>query len=134
MKMSQEDLKVLLSGMNLSGAQVNIGNDNVSQTVIVCGGEAAARTNTPASGEGQQAVSEALKNCFHGDQQQASDFVEKVRGMKSTEIVALVGRLVGRKVISDLSCHRDLWRALSDAGLYAASEQNWNKQLNQYLR
>lgn len=35
MKISQEDLKVLLSGMNLSGAQVNIGNDNVSQTVNV---------------------------------------------------------------------------------------------------
>jgi len=40
-----------------------------------------------------------------------------------------VGRYLEDGELSQLSCHRDLWRLLHENGYYAPSESNWNKAI-----
>ena len=66
--------------------------------------------------------------CFN-DRQYAEEFMLAIKGMKNTQKTALVHRYVSEKKISKENCHRPLWKALHDMGLYAPSESNWNMQI-----
>lgn len=66
---------------------------------------------------------------FYNDEQEARSFLTKIRGMKGTQITELVRELRAEKKLSEMSCHHPLWQALHDAGMYNATESNWNKQL-----
>ena len=66
---------------------------------------------------------------FYGDAENAKTFLQSIRGMKPTQITEKVNQLVGERKISDMSKHRDLWKVLSDCGIYDKSETNWNRQI-----
>ena len=70
-----------------------------------------------------------LKPMFFGSEADAKSFLASVQGMKPTQITALVSKLVKERKLSDLSCHRDLYKVLNDCGIYTRTESNWNAQL-----
>lgn len=76
----------------------------------------------------EQALPAEFVMCFN-DRQYAEEFMLAIRGMKNTQKTALVHRYVSEKKISKENCHRPLWKALHDMGLYAPSESNWNMQV-----
>ncbi|MDO4819312.1 MAG: hypothetical protein Q3994_02920 [Prevotella sp.] len=71
-----------------------------------------------------------LKTVFYNDEKEAVDFLKKITGLRDTDIVALVARLVEERKISDVSCRKPLWRILHDAGIYKAGDKNWFAMLN----
>lgn len=79
--------------------------------------------------ERQQDIINKLTPLFFGIEEDAKDFLARIHGMKPTQITQLVNRLVTEKKISELSCHRPLWKVLHDAGIYTPSESNWNMQV-----
>lgn len=79
--------------------------------------------------ERQQDIINKLTPLFFGIEEDAKDFLVRIHGMKPTQITQLVNRLVTEKKISELSCHRPLWKVLHDAGIYTPSESNWNMQV-----
>lgn len=82
------------------------------------------------SGEVAEAgLAASLASIFYGNAEAASTFLESIRGAKPKQVTALVNQWVAERKISPLSCHRDLWSALHEAGLYAPSESNWNQQV-----
>lgn len=83
----------------------------------------------PTAEETDEKVVKDLCGIFYGNEEEARKFLHQIRGMKNTEIVALVKKRVNEGIISELSCHRDLWKILHDNGLYTATESNWNMQL-----
>ena len=82
----------------------------------------------PASEQDTDIVAQ-LKPMFFGSEADAKSFLTSVQGMKPTQITALVSKLVKEKKISDLSCHRDLYKVLNDCGIYTRTESNWNAQV-----
>lgn len=80
------------------------------------------------SGSSEKVVEE-LCPIFYEDKKQARAFLQRIKGMKNTDITRLVNQLVEQGVISDLSCHRDLWKVLHNNGLYTPTETNWNAQV-----
>lgn len=74
-------------------------------------------------------VVEQLKPIFYGNEEEARDFLKRIKNMKPPQITDLVKQLVSEKKISDMSCRRDLWTVLSNNGYYNRSEANWNQQL-----
>lgn len=84
----------------------------------------------PVLTDDEQAIVAELKVCFWGDEEQAARFYGAIKGgMKNVEITAMVNRLVEERIVSEGSCHRDLWTILHNHGLYTASESNWNMQV-----
>ena len=79
--------------------------------------------------EEQPDVIDRLTPMFYGDAENAKTFLRSIRGMKPTQITEKVNQLVGERKISDMSKHRDLWKVLSDCGIYDKSETNWNRQI-----
>ena len=77
----------------------------------------------------EQDVIDRLKPMFYGDAENAKAFLQGIQGMKPTQITEKVNQLVGERKISDMSKHRDLWKVLSDCGIYDKSETNWNRQI-----
>lgn len=74
-------------------------------------------------------IAEQLKPIFYGNSVNAQMFLKAIRGMKPKGVTDYVNKLLDgkEKVISPLSCHRDLWKVLHDNGLYNPTEGNWNK-------
>jgi len=83
----------------------------------------------PAPGDTEDIIQKILP-IFYNDELEARLFLTKIRGMKGPQITELVRELRAEKKLSEMSCHRELWRALHDAGFYSGTESNWNKQLN----
>ncbi len=100
---------------------VNAGKEELRQEAMV---EEAAEESTL-----QESIDERLKAFFYGNEDEARQFLSNIQWMKPTQITTLVKKLVAENKISELSCRRDLWRVLYDAGLYEKSETNWNKQV-----
>ena len=75
------------------------------------------------------AIVNKLKPVFYGSEEEARVFLERIQGMKPTQITDKVNQLVIEKKISDLSKHRDLWKILHDCGIYKPTESNWNQQV-----
>ena len=97
----------------LSADIVSVANGGISPQGLAQAGELAAQ----------------LAPIFFGDVAAAGNFLRTIRQAKPTQITALVRELVKTNVISEMSCHRDLWSILHAAGLYSPSESNWNQQL-----
>ena len=83
--------------------------------------------------EKDAAIIEQLKPIFWGDEEQIKSFLEKIRGKKNTAITDVIAEGVKDRIISEQSCHRDLWKILHDAKLYSATESNYNLALNKKL-
>ena len=71
-----------------------------------------------------------LAPIFHGNTDSVREFLMLVREQKSADITSLVNLWVRDKRICFDHCHRPLWIALHDAGIYKATESNWNMQLD----
>lgn len=83
--------------------------------------------------EKDAAIIEQLKPIFWGDEEQIKSFLEKIRGKKNTAVIDVIAEGVKDRIISEQSCHRDLWKILHDAELYKATESNYNLALNKRL-
>lgn len=66
---------------------------------------------------------------FYGSEDNAKAFLGSIQGMKGKQITDMVNMLIAEKKLSELSCHRDLYTVLHDAGIYDKSESNWNMQV-----
>lgn len=77
----------------------------------------------------QQEVIDKLKPIFFGQEENAKDFLLSIQGMKPILITQKVNQLVKERIISELSCKRELWKVLHDNDLYTPSESNWNQQV-----
>ena len=76
-------------------------------------------------------IVELLSHLMYEDIKKASSFLEKIRGMKDTEIADVVAEWVRDNKISPKSCRRDLWRILHAAKLYEGTESNYNTAMRQ---
>lgn len=83
--------------------------------------------NDNENDNGNEALIQRIKGSFMGVEDEARKFLTEIRGMKDKDITAKVKRMIEEKKISELSCHRDLWQPLFEAGLYSATETNWNR-------
>ena len=71
-----------------------------------------------------------LKPIFFNNESEASSFLSEIQDMKPKQITDRVNQLVRERIISDMSCKRELWSVLHDYGLYDKTESNWNSQVN----
>ena len=72
---------------------------------------------------------ELLSHLMYESESNAKAFLEKVRGMRDTEIADDVAEWVKDNKISSKSCRRDLWRILHAAKLYDGTESNYNQAM-----
>ncbi len=70
-----------------------------------------------------------LSPMFYGSEDNAKAFLASIQGMKGKQITDMVNVMINEKKLSELSCHRDLYTVLHDAGIYDKSESNWNMQV-----
>lgn len=117
------------------GSNCQVFNGNISGCVFAMPGSTVnqytreMKAEEVACTDARAGLAAALAPVFYGNAEAASTFLESIRGAKPTQVTALVNQWVEEKKISALSCHRDLWLALHEAGLYAPSESNWNQQV-----
>ena len=71
-----------------------------------------------------------LAPIFYGNTEDARDFLLLARGQKPSDITMLVTLWVRDKRICSANCHRKLWTILHEAGIYTATESNWNMHLD----
>ena len=84
--------------------------------------------------ENNETLLEKLMPIFYGNKEQAEVYIKKFKNITNdVEKVQYTAQLVNENTISEMSCHRDLYRILHDHGLYNKSESNWNKVISQYL-
>lgn len=119
-----DDRDIIMSGENASY------EENVSGMVIM---ESETRVESPAENEECADKNDELidRICpiFYNDVNQAKEFLNKIRGMKATQITELVKDLRTKNIISEMSCHHDLWFILHEVGLYTKTESNWNERI-----
>lgn len=82
-----------------------------------------------ACDEAERQLVVRLAPIFYGKTDSARDFLLLAKGQKCADITTMVSRWVREKRICAAHCHRPLWTLLHDAGIYNASESNWNMQL-----
>ena len=70
-----------------------------------------------------------LSPMFYGSEDNAKAFLASIQGMRGKQITDMVNVMISEKKLSELSCHRDLYTVLHDAGIYDKSESNWNMQV-----
>ena len=80
--------------------------------------------------EAERQLTLQLAPIFYGDTERVRKFLLLARGQKGADITSLVSRWVRDSHICAALCHRPLWTILHDAGIYKATESNWNIQLN----
>ena len=66
---------------------------------------------------------------FYGSEENTLLFLNSIQGMKGKQITDIVNKLIVEKKLSELSCHRELYTVLHNAGIYDKSESNWNMQV-----
>lgn len=76
--------------------------------------------------EKEEMIIELIMPIFYNNEQDVSDFLQKINGRPNTEITDTVFDLLKARKISDKSKGRPLWMILHAAKLYSATEQNWN--------
>ena len=77
----------------------------------------------------EDAIMGQLVPMFYGNEDNAKKFLCSIQGMKGKQITDMVNMLITEKKLSELSCHRDLYTILYNAGIYDKSESNWNMQV-----
>ena len=115
-----------------AGANCQVFNGPISGCVFAMPGSNITQNPVQPStelDEQQQDVVEKLKPMFYGQIEDAKAFLMSIQGMKPTQITEKVNQMVSEGKISELSCHRDLWKVLHDSGIYDKSESNWNQQV-----
>ena len=115
-----------------AGANCQVFNGDIKGCVFAMPGARVtqqADRPSPDINEKQKETVNLLKPMFFGSDDEAKSFLTGIQGMKPTQITAKVNQLVGEKKISEMSCHRDLWKVLHDCGIYAPTESNWNQQV-----
>ena len=70
-----------------------------------------------------------LSPMFYGSEDNAKAFLASIQGMRGKQITDMVNVMITEKKLSEMSCHRDLYTVLHDAGIYDKSESNWNMQV-----
>ncbi|MBQ4229437.1 MAG: hypothetical protein II675_06555 [Bacteroidaceae bacterium] len=86
--------------------------------------------DTSIDNEAERLLIKELTPIFNYNPDWAHDFLLLAKGKKTTDITHLVSHWVRDRRICPDHCHRPLWTALHDAGIYNASESNWNLALN----
>ena len=86
--------------------------------------------DTSIDNEAERLLTVQLTPIFNFNPDWARDFLLLARGQKTTDITQLVSQWVRCKRINPDLCHRPLWTALHDAGIYNATESNWNVSLS----
>ena len=71
-----------------------------------------------------------LQAIFRNNCEEASAFIRRIDGAKSTFITEEVNRLLREEKITKAGCKRDLWRILHENGYYKIGESTWNRQVN----
>jgi hypothetical protein len=71
-----------------------------------------------------------LAPIFYGNTDSAREFLLLSRGKKNLDIIFLTNLWIRDKRICPDHCHRPLWTILHDAGIYTATESNWNALLD----
>lgn len=132
----EDDARVIHNHFE-AGCQPQIIQGNIHGAIFAMPGATVNQYATPSQPEDdakaeQPADAEALQQLlplFYGDRKAAADFLKAIAGAKDKQITQLVNRLVSDGILSQASCHRDLWTILSRFGLYHATESNWNMQV-----
>ena len=75
----------------------------------------------------EAAFLDKLSLCFKNNDE-ARRFLTSIREMNNTDTVRLAKKYRDNDLCTDIS--KNLWKLLYDAGLYKASYQNWNNQMN----
>ena len=65
--------------------------------------------------------------------EEALKFIRQVKERTPKEVGVLIGELVEKKLLSDVECHKKLWKPLHDAGFYEEGVKNWNKHIKNNL-
>lgn len=76
-----------------------------------------------------EALVDELMPFFYNQRDVVEAFLLKVKGAKPVDVAAEVKRLVGNRVVSEMSCHKPLWAVLHENGLYDKTLSNWNQML-----
>ncbi len=95
---------------------------------ITVDGQSIMPSASDGASSDEEWISEIV-SCFMGDKEMALQFVGMARNMKPKQITELVNAWLKMNRISPLSCKRDLWKSLSEHGIYPCSESNWNAQV-----
>lgn len=139
MKESNEDNARVIHNHFEAGSQTQVIQGHISGAIFAMPGATvnqyttASQSATEAEPAPEQpADAEALQHLlplFYGERKAAADFLKAIAGAKDKQITQLVNKLVAENILSQASCHRDLWQILSRYGLYHATESNWNMQV-----
>lgn len=65
--------------------------------------------------------------------EEALKFIRQVKERTPKEVGVLIGELVEQKLLSDVECHKKLWKPLHDAGFYKESKTIWNRHIKNNL-
>lgn len=129
-----DDRDIIMSGENASYEE-NVSNVEIreSETTLVDSTSETTQVDSPSGSEEcrdeLELLIERICPIFYNDINEARAFANKIRGMKPVQITELVKDLRTKKVISEMSCHHDLWNILHEAGLYTRTESNWNERI-----
>lgn len=82
--------------------------------------------------EKDEMIIELLSPIFYSNNEDAREFLQKIKNMSDTEITDTVFEWVKVRKISDRSYKRDLCRILQAAKLYRSTESNWNTALRNH--
>ena len=78
----------------------------------------------------EQQLVRQLKPIFFGNSDRAREFLTLIKNKNTTDITSTVNAWVRDRLICAIYCHRPLWSVLHSAGIYKASESNWNMYLD----
>ena len=115
-----------------AGSNCQVFNGNITGCVFAMPGSAVTQntgSQAPSLEDKEVDILEKLKPMFYGDEDNAKSFLTSIQGMKPTQITELVNKLLKERKLSDLSCHRNLYKVLHDCGIYNPTESNWNQQV-----
>lgn len=113
-----------------AGSNCQVFNAPVSGCVFAMpGSNVTQQTAEQPVSRKEDILTNQLKPMFFGAEEEVRSFLLEIRGMKPKQITARVNQLVGEKKLSEISCHRDLWKVLHDCGIYTLTESNWNQQV-----
>ena len=115
-----------------AGSNCQVFNGPVNGCVFAMPGSNVTQQNSDTHAlldEKYQGIVEKLKPIFYGVEEDARAFLASIQGVTPRQLTDIVTRLVKEGKISELSCHRPLWKVLHDCGIYDRSESNWNIQV-----
>lgn len=80
--------------------------------------------------EYEDTLVELLRPAFYNNDEDARDFLKRVRGLDSLGVVAVARQFVKDNKIIPRHKKSFIWKILKAAKLYDKSEQNWGQQID----